>query len=167
MEGLTNKLAGLRLIVFDVDGVLTDGRFLLDEEGRESKAFHTQDGYGLRRLLEAGIEVAVISGRHSGATTRRMRELGVTRVIQGCRDKEPALRRLAAEIGVGLTETAFVGDDVPDLGAMRASGLAIAVANAVADVRKEAGYVSSRSGGDGAVREIADLVLGARSASPA
>jgi 3-deoxy-D-manno-octulosonate 8-phosphate phosphatase (KDO 8-P phosphatase) len=162
MAELRDRLARLRLIVFDVDGVFTDGRFLMDEEGRESKTFHTQDGYGVRRLLEAGVQVAIISGRRSGAVDRRMAELGVTRVVQGCRHKIPELRALADDLGVDLTEAAYVGDDLPDLEAMRACGLAIAVANAVEGIVAEADYVTARRGGDGAVREVADLVLAAR-----
>ncbi|HKL62555.1 MAG TPA: HAD-IIIA family hydrolase [Woeseiaceae bacterium] len=162
MAGLTDRLARLRLIVFDVDGVFTDGRFLLDEDGREFKTFHTQDGYGVRRLLEAGVQVAIISGRRSGAVDRRMAELGVTRVVQGCRQKVPELRALADELDIDLAEAAYVGDDLPDLEAMRACGLAIAVANAVEAIVAAADYVTVRAGGEGAVREVADLVLAAR-----
>lgn len=162
MADLRDKLARLRLIVFDVDGVFTDGRFLMDEDGREYKAFHTQDGYGVRRLLEAGVQVAIISGRRSGAVDRRMAELGVTRVAQGCRHKIPELHALAKELGIDLAEAAYVGDDLPDLEAMQTCGVAIAVANAVDDVVAEADYVTARSGGHGAVREVADLVLAAR-----
>lgn len=166
MQDPFERFARLRLIVFDVDGVFTDGRFLLDEEGRELKSFHTQDGFGIRRLLEAGIPVAVISGRQSGAVARRMGELGVTHVYQGCRDKVPKLSEIAAGLGVELADTAYVGDDVPDLAAMRACGLSVAVANAVPEVREAADHVTSRSGGHGAVREIADLVLRARRGAP-
>jgi 3-deoxy-D-manno-octulosonate 8-phosphate phosphatase (KDO 8-P phosphatase) len=162
VNGLTDRLARLRLIVFDVDGVFTDGRFLLDEDGREYKTFHTQDGYGVRRLLEAGVQVAIISGRRSGAVDRRMTELGVSRIVQGCRHKVPELHAMADDLGIDLAEAAYVGDDLPDLEAMRACGLAIAVANAVEGIVAEADYVTARAGGDGAVREVADLVLAAR-----
>lgn len=165
MSDLTARLARLRMLVFDIDGVFTDGRFLLDEDGRESKTFHTQDGFGIRRLIEAGLELAVISGRRSGAVDRRMAELGVTRVVQGCRHKVPELEALARDTSIALTETAYVGDDIPDLQAMRSCGVAIAVANAVAEVREEADYVTACSGGHGAVREIAELVLAARRAA--
>ncbi|NBC22080.1 MAG: HAD-IIIA family hydrolase, partial [Gammaproteobacteria bacterium] len=148
MTGLTDRLARLRLIVFDLDGVFTDGRFLLDEDGREYKTFHTQDGYGVRRLLEAGVQVAIISGRRSGAVDRRMTELGVTRVVQGCRHKVPELHAMADDLGIDLAEVAYVGDDLPDLEAMRACGLAIAVANAVEGIVAEADYVTARGGGD-------------------
>lgn len=167
MEELTRRLAGLELIVFDVDGVFTDGSFLLDADGREYKSFHTQDGFGIRRLMEAGIEVAVISGRNSAAVAHRMAELGVAQVHQGCSNKVPRLEAVAAELGIGLERAGYVGDDIPDLAPMRACGIAIAVANAVSEVRAEAAHVTRRAGGSGAVREIADLVLEARGTGPA
>ncbi len=162
MSGLTVRLALLRLIVFDLDGFFNVGRLMLVVDGREYKTFHTQDGYGVRRLLEAGVQVAIISGRRSGAVDRRMTELGVTRVVQGCRHKVPELHAMADDLGIDLAEVAYVGDDLPDLEAMRACGLAIAVANAVEGIVAEADYVTARGGGDGAVREVADLVLAAR-----
>lgn len=163
MSSGLDKLADLRLIAFDVDGVFTDGRFYLSDDGIETKAFHTQDGFGVRRLLDAGITVAVISGRRSGAVEKRMAELGVTHVILGCKDKVAAMRDLAGSLGVGLEHCAFVGDDVPDLELLGQVGLPIAVANAVAAVQERCDYVTRRAGGAGAVREICDLVLAATS----
>ena len=110
-----SRLANLKLVAFDVDGVFTDGRFYLSDDGVESKAFHTQDGYGIRRLIESGIAVAVISGRRSGAVDRRMQELGVSHVVQGCRDKVAALDEIADSLGIAVEESAYVGDDIPDL----------------------------------------------------
>lgn len=159
---LIGEFARIRLAVFDVDGVFTDGTFLMDEDGRESKRFHTQDGFGIRRLLDAGFEVAIITGRRSGTVTSRMDELEVKHVIQGCRDKLSALRNLCDSIGVGLHETAYVGDDIPDLAVMQAVALPIAVANAVAEVRAAASYVTNAAGGSGAVREVCDLIVVAR-----
>ena len=156
-------LAGIRLVAFDVDGVFTDGRLYLSNEGVESKAFSTQDGFGIRRLLEAGIEVAVISGRSSAAVDHRMRELGVNHVIQGCRDKVAAFGELTAALGIARKDCVFVGDDVPDLPLLHAVGYSIAVANAVRDVRESCDYTTSAVGGFGAVREVCDLVLAARS----
>ncbi|MEL7536009.1 MAG: HAD hydrolase family protein [Pseudomonadota bacterium] len=151
--------ARIVLVVFDVDGVFTDGRFTYDEDGRESKTFHTQDGYGIRRLLAAGREVGVITGRRSGAVSARMNELGVRHVIQGCRDKLSALIDMLDMLGVPPEHCAFVGDDIPDLASMQHVGLAIAVANAVADVRAAADIVTNASGGGGAVREVCDWLL--------
>jgi 3-deoxy-D-manno-octulosonate 8-phosphate phosphatase (KDO 8-P phosphatase) len=156
-------LAGIRLVAFDVDGVFTDGRFYLSNEGVETKAFSTQDGYGIRRLLEAGIEVVVISGRSSSAVDRRMEELGVSHVIQGCKDKVAAFGELTARLGIAKKDCAFVGDDIPDLPLLNAIGFSIAVANAVAEVRESCDYTTLAAGGYGAVREVCDLVLAARS----
>ncbi|MGB5512830.1 MAG: HAD-IIIA family hydrolase [Woeseiaceae bacterium] len=153
------KLPGVRLIAFDVDGVFTDGRFYLSDEGVESKAFHTQDGYGIRQLITAGISVAVISGRRSGAVERRMQELGVPYIVQGCKDKVAALDAILAELGITPDECAYVGDDVPDLPLLRHVGVSIAVANAVATVRMQCDYLTTASGGAGAVREACELLL--------
>lgn len=161
MSGANAMLAGIRLVAFDVDGVFTDGRFYLSDDGVESKAFHTQDGFGVRQLLNAGIAVAVISGRQSGAVERRMAELGVTRVIQGCRDKVAAFNELLSELGLAAEQCAFVGDDIPDLPLLKAVGFSIAVANAVPDVRDQCDYTTTARGGSGAVREVCELVLGA------
>ena len=158
----TSALNRIRLAAFDVDGVFTDGRFYLSDDGVESKAFHTQDGFGVRQLIDAGMPVAVISGRQSGAVEKRMAELGVAHVIQGCKDKVGALRELADKLGVSLTECAFVGDDVPDLPLLQSVGYSIAVANAVADVREQCDYVTRAAGGSGAVREVCEMILAAR-----
>ena len=154
-------LAAIRLVAFDVDGVFTDGRFYLSDDGVESKAFHTQDGFGVRKLINAGIEVAVISGRRSGAVERRMAELGVSHIVQGCRDKVAALDDLLATLGLTSEQCAFVGDDIPDLPVLQAVGCSIAVANAVPEVREQCDYTTTAAGGAGAVREVCELVLGA------
>jgi 3-deoxy-D-manno-octulosonate 8-phosphate phosphatase (KDO 8-P phosphatase) len=156
------SLAGIRLVAFDVDGVFTDGRFYLSNDGVESKAFSTQDGYGIRRLIQAGIEVAVISGRSSDAVDRRMQELGVEHVFQGCKDKIAALEDLAATLGIAADECAFVGDDIPDLPLLRKVGFSVAVANAASAVREQCDYTTLADGGYGAVREVCDLIVGAR-----
>lgn len=155
-------IAGLRLVAFDVDGVFTDGRFYLSDEGVETKAFATQDGFGIRRLLAAGIDVAVISGRSSGAVDRRMTELGVEHVMQGCRDKVSAFKDLIANLGIPAEACAFVGDDIPDLPLLSAVGYSIAVANAVSEVREACDHTTRARGGFGAVREVCDIVLAAR-----
>ena len=159
------KLPGVRLIAFDVDGVFTDDRFYLSDEGVESKSFHTQDGFGIRQLITAGISVAVISGRRSGAVDRRMQELGVPYIVQGCKDKVAALDAIVAELGITTDECAYVGDDVPDLPLLRHVGVSIAVANAVATVRIQCDYLTTASGGSGAVREACELLLSTQSIS--
>jgi len=156
-------LAGIRLVAFDVDGVFTDGRFYLSDTGVESKAFSTQDGFGIRRLLAAGIEVAVISGRNSTAVQLRMQELEVAHVIQSCTDKLAAFDALIAALDIAAAECVYVGDDVPDLPLLGRVGVSIAVANAVADVRQQCDYTTVARGGSGAVREVCDMLLDARS----
>ena len=160
-----NRLAELRLIAFDIDGVFTDGRFYLSDDGVETKAFNTQDGFGIRRLLTAGVAVAVISGRRSEAVARRMAELGVEHVLLGTGDKVAAFDEIIAGLGVTADECAYVGDDIPDLDLLSHVGYSVAVANAVSEVRDFCDYTTSASGGFGAVREICDLILAARSES--
>ena len=152
-------LERVRVVAFDVDGVFTDGRFYLSDEGVESKTFNTQDGFGIRQLINAGLEVAVISGRRSKAVEQRMAELGVQHVIQGCRDKVAALDDLCATLRVTPEQCVYVGDDIPDLPLLNAVGYSIAVANAVAEVRGQCDYTTSARGGAGAVREVCDLIL--------
>lgn len=162
MTAHDQTLAEMRLVAFDVDGVFTDGRFYLSDEGIETKAFHTQDGFGIRALLKAGLQVAVISGRRSGAVERRMNELGVQHVIQGNADKLSAFDALAGELGISERECVYVGDDLPDLPLLRRVGFAISVSNAHEDVKSECDYTTANAGGFGAVREVCDLILRAR-----
>ncbi len=162
MAGLRDIAAGVRLAVFDVDGVFTDGRIWMGTDGVEYKAFSVRDGVGVKQLLAAGIEVAIISGRASSAVDRRMAELGVTRVVQGCADKAEALAALLRDTGIAPADTAYLGDDTPDLPALRAVGLPAAVADAHPEVLAAAAWTTSLPGGRGAVREFCDFLLGAR-----
>lgn len=162
MSAPNSKLSAIRLVAFDVDGVFTDGRFYLSDDGVESKAFNTQDGFGIRQLINAGIDVAVISGRQSGAVERRMAELGVTHVVQGCKDKVAALGEIVETLGITTGQCAYAGDDVPDLPLLNTVGYSIAVANAVLEVREQCDYTTSADGGHGAVREVCELILAAR-----
>lgn len=154
--------AGIQLVAFDIDGVFTDGRFYLSNDGVESKAFSTQDGYGIRRLLNEGIAVAVISGRKSAAVQQRMDELGVHHVVQGCADKIAAFDAITAELGINDDDCAYVGDDIPDLPLLRKVGTSIAVANAVTELHRECDFVTDARGGFGAVREVCDMILAAQ-----
>ena len=154
-------LNDIRLVAFDVDGVFTDGRFYLSDDGVESKAFNTQDGYGIRQLLNAGVAVAVISGRKSGAVSQRMAELGVQHVVQGCGDKVAALDEIISTLGLSANQCAYVGDDIPDLPLLDHVGYSIAVANAVSELRAQCDFCTSASGGFGAVREVCELILDA------
>jgi 3-deoxy-D-manno-octulosonate 8-phosphate phosphatase (KDO 8-P phosphatase) len=157
--------AAIRLLAFDVDGVFTDGRLLLGDDGAEYKVFHVRDGHGVRQLLEAGVAVAVVSGRNSPAVNRRMQELGVQHVFQGVKDKVAVLENLLGQLQVTVEQAAFVGDDRPDLPAMAYVGQSIAVADAHASVRAAADWVTQAPGGAGAVREVCDLLLAAHEAA--
>jgi 3-deoxy-D-manno-octulosonate 8-phosphate phosphatase (KDO 8-P phosphatase) len=163
MHDLEQRSAAIRLVVLDVDGVLTDGSILLGG-GEELKSFHVRDGLGLKRLLAAGIEVAVVSGRSSAAVSQRMAELGVRFVFQGVDDKLPVIERLREGLGIEAAEVAVVGDDLPDVPAMESAGLAIAVADAQPEVRALAHWVTTAAGGRGAAREVAERLLSARAA---
>lgn len=158
----TEGLSEVRLVAFDVDGVLTDGRFYLSSDGVESKAFHTQDGFGIRQLLNAGIAVAVISGRSSDAVSKRMSDLGVLHIVQGCADKVAALDEIIATLDISTAQCVYVGDDIPDLPLLNHVGFSVAVANAVPAVHEKCDYSTSAAGGKGAVREVCELILGAR-----
>lgn len=159
---LRNVAARIRLLVLDVDGVLTDGRLYYDTNGHETKSFHVRDGYGIQRVLAAGLQVAVISGRSSGAAAARLAELRVSHVFLGRNDKRQVLDQLLTELSVPLASVACMGDDVTDLEIMGAAGLSITVANAHPDVLGAADWVSVAEGGQGAVREVCDFLLTAR-----
>jgi 3-deoxy-D-manno-octulosonate 8-phosphate phosphatase (KDO 8-P phosphatase) len=159
---LSERLAAVRLAAFDVDGVFTDGRFYLADNGVETKAFCTLDGFGIRRLLERGIAVAIISGRRSGAVEQRMAELGVKHVYLGCKDKVAAFSQLLADLGLQAHECCYTGDDVPDLPLLRLAGVSVAVANAHPEVKAECDLTTEWQGGFGAVREVCDRLLAAR-----
>lgn len=165
---LRAALARIRLAVFDVDGVFTDGRLNYghgaDGVGEQLKVFHVRDGHGIKRLRAAGFEIAIISGRSSPIVSARMAELGITHVHQGSDDKLPVLERLLAELGIAATECSYCGDDEPDLAPMHAVGLAVAPADAHPSVRAAAQLVLGAAGGHGAVRELCDVLLAARGA---
>jgi 3-deoxy-D-manno-octulosonate 8-phosphate phosphatase (KDO 8-P phosphatase) len=160
------RAARIRLLILDVDGVLTDGGLLYGASGEETKRFHVHDGLALVAARKAGLQVAVLSSRASAAVTRRMTELGVSEVHQGVEDKASALVTLCERLGVPTGAVAMMGDDLPDLAAMGRVGLALAPANAVAEVKRAAHWVARRRGGDGAVREAVEMLLKARRAWP-
>ena len=157
--------ASIRLLVLDVDGVLTDGRLYFGPRGEALKVFHVRDGLGIKQLSRAGVEIAVISGRSSPAVARRCRELGIERVVQGVDDKLAVFNRMRAELELAASVCACIGDDSPDVPVMREVGLAFAVADAHPDARSVAHYVTSLPGGQGAVREVCDRLLAGRSAT--
>ncbi|MDE0789282.1 MAG: HAD hydrolase family protein [Woeseiaceae bacterium] len=157
------SLEAIKLVAFDVDGVFTDGRFYLSDTGVESKVFNTQDGFGIRKLLNSDVAVAVISGRKSAAVAKRMSELGVIHVVEGCSDKVAALDEIISGLKISASECVYVGDDVPDLPLLNHVGISIAVANAVPGLHLQCDYSTSASGGFGAVREVCELILAAQS----
>ena len=158
-QSLINRFAGIKLLACDVDGVFSDGRIYLGNNGEELKAFHTRDGYGIKALQQIGVQVAVITGRRSQIVEQRMSALGVKHILQGCEEKNRALRNLQEQLNIGAEKTASMGDDMPDIGMFAASNLSIDVADAHPFVAKSAHYICHNRGGFGAVREICDLIL--------
>ncbi len=159
---LSARIKPLRLIAFDVDGVLTDGGLYLSDSGEEFKRFNSLDGHGLKMLKASGMELAIITGRTSKCVELRARNLGITRLYQGVEDKLATMQALLADLQLAPEAAAFMGDDVVDLPVMRRVGLALSVPDAPQMVRDHAHYVSQRDAGHGAVREVCELILAAQ-----
>ncbi len=159
---LLGRAARVRLVCFDIDGVLTDGGLIYGPQGEALKAFHVHDGLGMKLLMQAGIAIAIVTARDSAIVAARMRDLGVDRVHQGERDKLSRVRAIAQSLAIDLDQVAYVGDDLPDLSAMKAVGLAIAVANARAPIAAIAHWQTMAHGGRGAAREVCELLLHAQ-----
>jgi 3-deoxy-D-manno-octulosonate 8-phosphate phosphatase (KDO 8-P phosphatase) len=162
MDAVLERARHIRLLVLDVDGVLTDGRLYFSANGEELKVFHVRDGYGLVAVQAAGVTVAIISGRDSAAVRRRASELGIRHVYQGVTDKAAALEKLIGQLGLREFEVACAGDDAPDLPMLNKAALPIAVADAHPSVRSASIWSTQHPGGLGAVREICDLLISAR-----
>ncbi|WP_404403119.1 3-deoxy-manno-octulosonate-8-phosphatase KdsC [Idiomarina seosinensis] len=158
-QPLFQQFEQVKLLVLDIDGVFSDGRIYLGNDGEELKAFHTRDGFGLKALINAGFQVAVITGRESDIVRRRMQHLGVQHIFQGQDDKSTAFQQLLGELALDEPQVAYVGDDVPDLALIQRAGLGIAVNDAHPAVQQNAQYITRCRGGFGAVREICDLIL--------
>jgi 3-deoxy-D-manno-octulosonate 8-phosphate phosphatase (KDO 8-P phosphatase) len=159
---LAERIKPLRLIAFDVDGVLTDGGLYLSDSGEEFKRFNSLDGQGLKMLKASGVELAIITGRNSKCVKLRAGNLGITHLYQGVEDKLATMQALLAELNIVPEAAAFMGDDVIDLPVMRRVGLALSVPDAPQIVRDHAHYVSQRNAGNGAVREVCELILAAQ-----
>jgi 3-deoxy-D-manno-octulosonate 8-phosphate phosphatase (KDO 8-P phosphatase) len=159
---VARRARAIRLLTCDVDGVLTDGRIYVGDDGRELKAFHVLDGIGLKMVMRAGIVVAWITGSKAAAVAHRARGLGIARLIQGSEDKLAPWEALRAELGVPADACAHVGDDLPDVPVFARCGLAVTVPHAPPAVRAQAHFVTAREGGAGAVREVCELLLAAR-----
>ena len=153
------RAARIKLLLMDCDGVLTDGRIWLFENGEEQKGFHTRDGLGINLLHRAGLRSGIISGRTSTAVQNRAQGLGMSFVIQGCEDKRKAFDDTLVQAGVENLEVAYIGDDLNDVPLMLKSGLGVAVADAAIETRENAHYVTTAAGGFGAVREVCELIL--------
>lgn len=154
--------AAIKLLLLDVDGVLTDGRITYNSEQQELKSFHIHDGLGIKLLQRSGVQIGIITGRNSPMVERRASELGITLLMQGREDKVVAMQDIQSQLGLASYEVAYMGDDLPDLAAIRHAGLGIAPANAVAIVRQHADLVTTLSGGNGAVRETCEFILTAK-----
>jgi len=159
---VTKRCQAIELILVDVDGVLTDGSIVFDNEGIELKRFHIRDGMGVRLWQKAGGRLGIITGRNSHIVNLRAAELGIEIVRQGTEMKLAAAREIMAELGLAAEQVCYVGDDLPDLSAVRSVGLGVAVADACAELRQSADYVCTTAGGYGAVREVVELILKAQ-----
>lgn len=159
---IKEKAKKIKLMVFDVDGVLTNGQLFFATDGCELKAFNILDGQGIKMLQKCGIQTALITGRNSSIVAKRAKDLGIEHLYQGREDKLVALKELLQNTGITMEETAYAGDDLPDLAAIRAAGLGITVANAHPFVAKHADWQTQLAGGAGAAREICDLILDAQ-----
>ena len=157
-EKLKTKLSNLKLLALDVDGVLTDGKLFYSENGQELKAFDVKDGLGLKQLIDAGLEIAIITSRNSIAVEKRAEELGIRQVRQGVKNKLDALIEVCRELNIEINECAYMGDDLPDFEVMTGAGISLTVADAATEIIDLADWVSSRPGGHGAVREILSLI---------
>lgn len=156
------RIAPIRLLLLDVDGVLSDGRIVYDAHGTEIKTFDVKDGHGIKMLQRAGIEVGIISGRSSKVVNVRAKELGIDILYQGISDKKVPYAEIVTQRGFRHDEIAYIGDDIVDLPILCRVGFSVATADAVDDIRPYVHYVTNRYGGRGAVREVCDLILKAR-----
>ncbi|WP_137936660.1 3-deoxy-manno-octulosonate-8-phosphatase KdsC [Chitinivorax sp. B] len=162
MQAVYDRAVSIRLMIFDVDGVLTDGKLYLSDSGEEIKAFNTLDGHGMKMLRLSGVELAIITGRTSNLVALRARNLGITHLYQGVENKLDAFHDLLGKLGLQAEQTAYMGDDVIDLPVMRRSGLAFTVPAAPTFVKRHAHYVTENKGGEGAVREVCELLMQAQ-----
>lgn len=162
MQDILARAARIKLLIFDVDGVLTDGGLFMDKDGHEYKQFNSRDGHGMKMLQETGVQIAIITGRSSDVVSHRMNGLGVKHVYQGQHDKRVAFEKLLQELALKADEVGYVGDDIVDLPVMRQVGLAVAVQDAHPAVKKHAHWQTPSCGGRGAARDICELIMEAQ-----
>ncbi len=159
MQNILTRAEKIKLVIFDVDGVLTDGSLYLTEQGEELKAFNSRDGHGMKMLQSSGVDIAIITGRTSNIVSHRMQELGIKHVYQGQHNKVIAYEKLLTELNISAHQVAYVGDDIVDLPVMRKVGLSVAVQDAHQLVKKHAHWVTPSIGGKGAGRDICELIM--------
>ncbi|MBT8440128.1 MAG: 3-deoxy-manno-octulosonate-8-phosphatase KdsC [Gammaproteobacteria bacterium] len=162
MQDIHEKASQIKMVIFDVDGVLTDGSLYLGDDGQEYKAFHSKDGHGMVTLQHNGVDIAIITGRTSQVVKKRMESLGIQHVYQGQKDKLPAYEQLKQELELSDEEIAYVGDDVVDLPVMTRVGLAIAVQDAHHLTKEHAHWITPSNGGRGAAREVCEMLMQAQ-----
>jgi 3-deoxy-D-manno-octulosonate 8-phosphate phosphatase (KDO 8-P phosphatase) len=158
-EAVIEKARSVKLLILDVDGVMTDGAITYDDEGRETKSFNSKDGHGIKLFMGAGLQVALITARSSKIVSNRAAELGITLVYQGAVDKLSVFLKILKDLSLGAAETAYMGDDVIDLPVLKRAGLSVAPSDASADVIERVDYITERPGGRGAVREAVEVIL--------
>lgn len=156
---IEDKAARIKLLILDVDGVMTNGRVIMNDRGEETKNFYVKDGQGLRMLMTAGVEVALVTGRKSQVVLHRAEDLGIKHVYQGVADKRALCSQIIRDNGFKKQEVCCMGDDLPDLAMFMESGLRVAVADAAEEVQEAADFITKSKGGDGAVREVCELIL--------
>jgi len=162
MQDIQQKAQQIRLVIFDVDGVLTDGSLFLGDDGQEYKAFNSKDGHGMKMLQASGVAIAIITGRTSEVVRIRMRSLGIAHVFQGIEDKAAAYEELKQKLDLSDAQIAYVGDDIVDLPVMTRVGLSICVTDGHALVRQHADWTTHQAGGRGAAREVCELLMDAQ-----
>ena len=158
-EKLLGKIKRIKLLILDVDGVLTDGRIIIDDLGNETKNFDVRDGHGLKLLMRYGIDVVLLTGRKSKVVEHRAEELGINEVYQGTKNKVEVLEGILRKRDTGSDNIAYIGDDIVDVPVFRKVGFSVAVADAMVYVKKAADYITEENGGRGAVREICEIIL--------
>ncbi len=162
MKAIADRARAVKLLIFDVDGVLTDGSLFYGDDGQEYKYFNSRDGHGIKMLAASGVEAAILTGRNSQVVLHRARNLGISRLVQGVHDKLRAYREMLTETGLKPEETGFVGDDLVDLPVLRRCGLACTVPDAPAELLARVHYVTMAAAGRGAAREVCELIMRAQ-----
>ncbi len=158
-EDIAAKVKLVRLLILDVDGIMTDGSIVYDNEGGETKTFNVRDGHGIKLMMKAGLSLALITARSSQAVLRRADELGITLVYQGTRDKLSAFEEILEETSLEQGQTAYMGDDIIDIPVLKRAGFSVTVPDAASEVKERVDYITEKKGGRGAVREVVEMIL--------